>query len=80
MKRNSFFPCSLSLRFFTYGLFAVLCQVVFLALSIILALSSHSHEFVKYIYAPYLEYPLSSLALVFGGALLLDYLHLRLGI
>ena len=80
MKEKCFIPCSLSLRFFIYGLFTVLCQVIFLALSVSLALSHHSIEFVKYIYIPYLEYPLSSLTLVIGGALLLDYLNLKLSI
>ena len=78
MKRCYFIPCSLSLKIFTYGLFTVLCQAVFLVLNVNLALSSHSTEFVRYIYAPYIEYPLSSLALVFGGALLLDYINLKL--
>ncbi len=56
-----------------YGLFAVLCQVAFLFVwveskSILLTADILSHR-----YASFLEYPLMSILLLFGGALLFQH-------
>ena len=70
-------PCQLSISFMSYGFFAVLCQLVFMVLNINILLSSSSLEFVSYMYAPFLEYPLLSFTLIIGGSLLFDYLALK---
>ncbi len=79
MKRilSSTIPCSVSSGIMLYGSFAILCQLVFMALHISILLGSHSMGFVSYTYIPYFEYPILSLALIFGGAWLIDYVTLK---
>ncbi len=78
IKKNIPVPCSISKQVLLYGFFAVLCQLVFMILNINLLLASHSIEFVRYTYIPYLEFPLVSVALIIGGAFLVDYITIKL--
>ena len=77
-KNELHIPCSISLKFLHYGLFAVLCQLIFMMLSIDLSLASHSMELVRYTYVPYLEYPIVSVTLIIGGAFLIDYITIKI--
>ena len=77
MKKKIAIPCSLSQIILIYGLFAILCQLSFLYLSASIFLSANSAEMLGYIYIPYLEYPILSLAIVIGGGLLIDYVYLH---
>ena len=77
MKTEIKIPCSLSKKFISYGLFAVLSQLIFIALNVGIILPERGIDIVTYIYLPYLEYPLVSLALVIGGALLFDYINIK---
>lgn len=77
MKKIIDIPCRLSLIFMIYGSFAVFSQLIFMILHINILMSSHNFEMVKYICVPYLEYPLISIVLVLGGALLFDYIKLK---
>lgn len=56
-----------------YGFFAVLCQSVMILFCILCEDSSVSDEVLRYRYVPYLEYPLMSLSILIGGALLIDW-------
>ena len=76
MKNNITIPCSLSRQIFIYGLFAILCQVTFLYLHASIFLHNHSPAMLEYIYTPYLEYPLLSIAVLFGGGLIIDLIFL----
>ncbi len=55
-----------------FGTYAVLCQIVFILLYVCTAPKSLSTDVLRHTVLPWLEYPLTSLALVFGGACLLD--------
>ncbi len=63
----------ISFLFLTYGLFAVLCQVsLFFAW---IEFQSHllSTDILAHRYAVFLEYPLMSILLLFGGVLLMEH-------
>lgn len=77
MNTKTKVPCSLSKSFMSYGLFSVFSQLVFIILNVNIMLGQTSSEVVTYINLPYLEYPLASLALVIGGALLFDYVTMK---
>ena len=70
-------PCKLSGKIFIYGFFTVLCQLSFLYLSANIFLSENSPQMLRYIYIPYLEYPLACVAIIIGGALLVDWIFIR---
>ena len=77
-KQKIFFPISRYSRLCTvYGFFAVLCQSVMILLCVICEDANVSREVLRHTYLPYLEYPLMSLTLIIGGALLLDWAILR---
>ncbi len=63
-----------------YGLFAVLCQCVFLLLFYICEAPNISGEVLLHRYVPLLEYPLMSLALLFGGGSLIGYIEKKDGV
>lgn len=77
MKNRVSIPCALSMRFLTYGFFAIFSQLVFLILAVDITLSERGPYIARYIYLSCLEYPLLSLALIIGGALLFDYIILH---
>lgn len=77
MKQNISIPCPLSRQLFIYGFFSVLCQLAFLYLSADIFLSENSRTMLEYIYVPYIEYPILSIAIIIGGGLLIDYIVLH---
>ena len=77
MKNRTIIPCSLSVRFMIYGFFTILCQLAFLVLCINITIIERGPHIARYIYLPCIEYPIVSLALIIGGALLFDYINLR---
>ena len=77
MKKAIAVPCYLSRLIFIYGFFTLLCQLSFLYLSASIFLDTNSAEMFRYIYFPYLEYPILSFTLIIGGGLLVDYICLR---
>ena len=64
----------LAQRLLVYGFFAILCQLVFIFLFLILQPPHISLSVLRHFYAPWLEYPLVSLALTIGGAVLFTYI------
>ncbi|MBQ9086528.1 MAG: hypothetical protein IJY47_05020 [Clostridia bacterium] len=74
---NHLLPSSVSLRLLYYGSFAILCQITLIFLLIVSTDPSVSPQVICHEYAPYLEYVLMDLALLLGGALLIDYVILR---
>ena len=76
MKNNVIIPCPLSRQIFIYGLFAILSQLTFLYLSASIFLYDHSRVMLGYIYTPYLEYPILSIAILLGGCLIIDSIFL----
>ena len=58
-----------------HGLFAVICQMAFLYLYINLQAELLPRALLSHLFAPWLEYPLCSLALLFGGAYLLEWVQ-----
>ena len=64
-----------SLLLLTYGFFSVLCQVVAILFSVLEFSAKISAQALCLRFAPHLEYPLMSLTLLLGGALLLELLH-----
>ena len=56
-----------------FGTYAVLCQTVMILLFVCTAPSSLSLDVVRHTVIPWLEYPLMSLVLLFGGAVLIRY-------
>lgn len=78
IKKKTSIPCPVSKQILLYGFFAVFCQLVFMVLNINLLLTSHSMDFVRYTYIPYLEYPIVSVALIIGGAFIVDYVTIKL--
>ena len=77
MKKTTVIPCPLSRSFMIYGAFTVFCQLVFIVLNINIRLLYDSPALVRYIYVPWLEYPILSLALILAGACLFDYINIR---
>ena len=66
---------SLTQRWLIYGFFAILCQLGSIFLFLVLQPSTVSDSVLRHLYAPWLEYPLVSLALTVGGAVLFTYLE-----
>jgi hypothetical protein len=60
-------------RWLIYGLYAVFCQMTAIFLFLILQLPVTSFAVLRHFYAPWLEYPLCSLLLTVGGAVLFTY-------
>jgi len=80
MKRNNYslpIPGKISLNIIIYGLFAVLCQLIFMILHINILLSSYTPGYIMYTYVPNFESPLMSIAIIIGGAFLIDYTIIR---
>ncbi len=59
----------------SYGLFAVLCQSVFLLFLCLNEPSNISADVLMHRYLPLLEYPLTSLCLLLGGGILIQYIE-----
>lgn len=55
------------------GTYAVLCQLTFILLYVCAAPADLSPDVLRHTVTPWLEYPMMSLVLVFGGTLLLDW-------
>ncbi len=58
-----------------YGIFAVLTQLTFILLHIEIQSANLSPALLSHYYAPWLEYPLCSLSLVFGGSYLFEWIE-----
>lgn len=58
-----------------YGLFAVLANLCFILLYVESQSLLYPTGLLRYYYAPWLEYPLCALSLVFVGAYLLDWIE-----
>ena len=72
-------PCKISFLLILFGSFAVLCQLIFIVLHIDIFHPLASPSVLLHSYAHVIQYPLASLALAIGGALLIDYVLLRGG-
>ena len=59
----------------SFGTYAVLCQITFIFLYVRTAPDSLSPDVLRHTVLPWLEYPLTALVLVLGGALLLDWVQ-----
>ena len=70
-------PSKYSLYMMVFGVFSVLCQLLFIVLHIDISHPTASPSVLLHAYANYIEYPLASLSLSIGGALLIDYVILR---
>lgn len=70
---NSVFPSPPARLLLHYGSFAVLCQSALLLLWIRSTDPSVTAEVLRHRFLPLLEYPLMSIALLLGGALLIDW-------
>lgn len=64
-----------SLLLLSYGLFAVLAELLFILLYIDLQSAILPPSLIAHLCAPWLEYPLCSLALLTGGAYLIEYIQ-----
>ena len=71
------FPCKISFYLLLFGIFAVLCQLVLIILHMNFFHPTASPSVLLHTYAHFLQYPLASLTLSIGGALLIDYSLLR---
>lgn len=74
-------PCSIPITRYArlclhYGFFAVMCQSAMILLCVLCEDPSVETALLRYRYLPYLEYPLMSLTLLIGGALLIDWASL----
>ena len=58
-----------------YGLFAVLTELLFIILYVDLQSQALPLSLISHLCAPWLEYPLCALALLFSGAYLIDYIQ-----
>ena len=57
--------------FLTHGIYAVLCQLTFILLTVQIQAQTLATPLLYRTYLPWLEYPLASLTLLIGGSLLL---------
>ena len=73
------FPSKYSLYLLIFGCFAALCQLLFIILHMDISHPTASPSVLLHTYAHFIEYPLASLSLSIGGALLIDYVILRGG-
>ena len=64
-----------SLLCLTFGTYAVLCQVSMILLFALAVPENVASDVLRHWILPWLEYPLMSLALLLGGALLIDYVQ-----
>ncbi len=58
-----------------FGTYAVLCQLTFILLSVRTAPETVSLDVLRHRVIPWLEYPLMSLTLIFGGGALLEWVQ-----
>ncbi|MBE6667216.1 MAG: hypothetical protein E7607_02765 [Ruminococcaceae bacterium] len=71
-------PCKISFCLLLFGIFTVLCQLVMILLHIDFVHPTASPSVLLHTYANFIQFPLASLALTVGGALLIDYVLLRI--
>ena len=57
--------------FLTHGIYAVLCQLTFILLTVQIQTQPPATPLLYRTYLPWLEYPLASLTLLIGGSFLL---------
>lgn len=62
-------------RWLIYSFFAIFCQLVSIFLFLSLKVAFMPYSVLRHFYAPWLEYPLLSLSLTIGGAVLFTYLE-----
>ncbi len=65
----------LSYRLLFLGTYAVLCQLTLILLYVCVMPDDISHDVLRHTVLPWLEYPLMSLALILGGATLLNWVE-----
>ena len=58
-----------------YGLFAVLSQLSLMLVYIDVASATFPPSLLSYRFAPWLEYPLTTIALLLGGAYLIEWIQ-----
>ena len=71
-KRSVSMPGKPATEFMIYGIFIVICQLMFMLLRLNILLSVHDPAYLYGIIIPEFEYPLINIALITAGAYIID--------